>query len=114
MLFLRFNNGKADPCNFLGFSLIIARWLPKHQSSCLYSKKGEGGRENDSTYFRKTKDLSETVGKNFSDVTLARTVSDGPLWPKGVEETRLGNGVGSERSSDKCSFIYVIIFLVIF
>lgn len=41
-------------------------------------------------------------------------VSDGHFWPKGVGETRLGSGVGSEMSSDKCSFIYLIIFLVNF
>ena len=47
------------------------------------------------------------MGKNFSVVTLAGNVSDGHLWPKGVEETRLGNVVGSERSFNKFSFIYV-------
>ena len=70
-------------------------------------QEGRRRRESNSTYFKKTKDLTETMGKNFSDV----------IWPelKGVEETRrLGDGVGSERSSDKCSFIILILFLEIF
>lgn len=93
MLFLRLNNIKADHYNFHGFFLIVARWLLRHQSSCLHSSKGEVGRERGSTYMRKIKDYTETMERDFSYVSwpeLCQMVASGL---RELEKQGLGMGL---------------------
>ena len=54
---------------FHNLSLLVARWLLRHQSSCLHATKEEEGRERDSSEIRETKDCTETVGRDCSYVT---------------------------------------------
>ena len=53
---------------FHNLSLMVARWLLKHSSSCLHPSKEEG-REKDSSEIRKTKKYTETMERDFSYVT---------------------------------------------
>lgn len=82
MLFLRPSNIVADHYNFPEFSFMVVRWLPRHQSSCLHSSKGEVERERDAICSRKTKDNIEGVQRDFSSET----------WPNCVRWLVLAQG----------------------